>query len=222
MPSVLEAHQLNLSQNKRFILKDVDFTLSAGELVYLIGKTGSGKSTLLKAIYGEVKPSSGALNVAGTDMLKLKKSKLYLLKRRIGVVFQDHNLLMDRNVYDNLYFVLKSTGWKNRKKIEERISEVLSKVELIDKLAAMPYELSGGEQQRLGIARALLNDPVLIVADEPTGNLDPETSSNVFRLLTDLAKEKGTSVILATHDFKMIEDHPSRILVCKEGTISEA
>lgn len=222
MPSVLEAHQLNLSQNKRLILKDVDFTLSAGELVYLIGKTGSGKSTLLKAIYGEVKPSSGALNVAGTDMLKLKKSKLYLLKRRIGVVFQDHNLLMDRNVYDNLYFVLKSTGWKNRKKIEERISEVLSKVELIDKLAAMPYELSGGEQQRLGIARALLNDPVLIVADEPTGNLDPETSSNVFRLLTDLAKEKGTSVILATHDFKMIENHPSRILVCKEGTISEA
>lgn len=222
MPSVLEAHQLNLSQNKRLILKDVDFSLSAGELVYLIGKTGSGKSTLLKAIYGEVKPSSGALHVAGTDMMKLKKSKLYLLKRRIGVVFQDHNLLMDRNVYDNLYFVLKSTGWKDRKKIEERISEVLSKVELIDKLAAMPYELSGGEQQRLGIARALLNDPVLIVADEPTGNLDPETSSNVFRLLTDLAKEKGTSVILATHDFKMIENHPSRILVCKEGTISEA
>lgn len=222
MPSVLEAHLLNLSQNKRLILKDVDFSLAAGELVYLIGKTGSGKSTLLKAIYGEVKPSSGALNVAGTDMMKLKKSKLYLLKRRIGVVFQDHNLLMDRNVYDNLYFVLKSTGWKNRKKIEERISEVLSKVELIDKLAAMPYELSGGEQQRLGIARALLNDPVLIVADEPTGNLDPETSSNVFRLLTDLAKEKGTSVILATHDFKMIENHPSRILVCKEGTISEA
>jgi cell division transport system ATP-binding protein len=221
MSAVLECHSLNISHNKKTILQNINFTLNAGELVYLIGKTGSGKSTLLKAIYGEIKPTAGSLIVAGTDMLRLKKSRLYLLKRRIGIVFQDHNLLMDRNVYDNLHFVLKSTGWKNRSKMEERISEVLRKVGLSDKLTAMPYELSGGEQQRLGIARALLNDPVLIVADEPTGNLDPETSSNVFELLTNLAKEKGTAVLLATHDFKMIEDHPSRIVVCREGTIQE-
>lgn len=222
MPAVLESVNVNISQNKKPVLVNVNFSLNAGELVYLIGKTGTGKSTLLKAIYGELKPSSGSLMVAGTDMVRLKKSKLYLLKRKIGVVFQDHNLLMDRNVYDNLYFVLKSTGWKNRAKMEERISEVLHKVGLNHKLADMPYELSGGEQQRLGIARALLNDPVLIIADEPTGNLDPETSSNVFDLLTTLAKEKGTAVLVATHDFKMIENHPSRILVCKEGSISEA
>ncbi|MBL7830505.1 MAG: ATP-binding cassette domain-containing protein [Saprospiraceae bacterium] len=222
MSAVLECHHLNLAQNKKPILQDVNFSLNAGELVYLIGKTGSGKSTLLKAIYGEIKPTSGSLIVAGTDMLKLKKSKLYLLKRRIGIVFQDHNLLMDRNVYDNLFFVLKSTGWKNRAKMEERISEVLTKVGLSSKLSDMPYELSGGEQQRLGIARAMLNEPVLIIADEPTGNLDPETSSNVFELLTNLAKEKGTAIILATHDFKMIENHPSKILVCRDGSIKDA
>lgn len=222
MSAVIECQHLNLEQNRKPILQNVNFTLQAGELVYLIGKTGSGKSTLLKAIYGEVKPASGSLIVAGTDMLRLKKSKLYLLKRRIGIVFQDHNLLMDRNVYDNLYFVLKSTGWKNRSKMEERISEVLNKVGLSNKLSEMPFALSGGEQQRLGIARAMLNEPVLIVADEPTGNLDPETSSSVFELLTNLAKEKNTAVILATHDFKMIENHPSRLLVCKEGTIQDA
>lgn len=222
MSVVLESHHVHISQNKKQVLSDVSFSLNEGELVYLIGKTGSGKSSLLKAIYGEIKPTSGSLIVAGTDMMKLKKSKLYLLKRKIGIIFQDHNLLMDRNVYDNLYFVLKSTGWKNRAKMEARISEVLQKVGLSNKLADMPFELSGGEQQRLGIARALLNDPLLIIADEPTGNLDPETSSNVFELLTNLAKEKGTAIIVATHDFKMIEDHPSKILICKEGCIHDA
>ncbi|HMX86154.1 MAG TPA: ATP-binding cassette domain-containing protein, partial [Saprospiraceae bacterium] len=164
MSVVLESHHVHISQNKKQVLSDVSFSLNEGELVYLIGKTGSGKSSLLKAIYGEIKPTSGSLIVAGTDMMKLKKSKLYLLKRKIGIIFQDHNLLMDRNVYDNLYFVLKSTGWKNRAKMEARISEVLQKVGLSNKLADMPFELSGGEQQRLGIARALLNDPLLIIA----------------------------------------------------------
>ena len=221
MPHVLDCNHLTIEQNKKTILTNVNLKLSAGELVYLIGKTGSGKSTLLKAIYGELKPKSGKLKVVDTDMMTIKKRYLYKLKRKLGVVFQDNNLLNDRNVYENLYFVLKSTGWKKRALIDAKISEVLTKVGLQNRMADMPFELSGGEQQRLGIARALLNDPALIIADEPTGNLDPETSSTVFELLTNLAKEKGTAVLLATHDFKMIENHPSRIMVCKDGSISE-
>lgn len=219
MPHVLDCKQLTLEQNKKTILTNVNLSLAAGELVYLIGKTGSGKSTLLKAIYGELKPKSGMLEVVGTNMMTLKKRNLYKLKRKLGIVFQDNNLLNDRNVYENLYFVLKSTGWTKRTTIDAKISEVLTKVGLQNRMADMPFELSGGEQQRLGIARALLNDPALILADEPTGNLDPETSSSVFELLTNLAKEKGTAVLLATHDFKMIENHPSRIVVVKEGSI---
>lgn len=219
MPHVLDCKQLTLEQNKKTILTNVNLSLAAGELVYLIGKTGSGKSTLLKAIYGELKPKSGMLEVVGTNMMTLKKRNLYRLKRKLGIVFQDNNLLNDRNVYENLYFVLKSTGWTKRTAIDAKISEVLTKVGLQNRMADMPFELSGGEQQRLGIARALLNDPALILADEPTGNLDPETSSSVFELLTNLAKEKGTAVLLATHDFKMIENHPSRILVVKDGSI---
>ncbi len=219
MPHVLDCKQLTIEQNKKTILTNVNLTLAPGELVYLIGKTGSGKSTLLKAIYGELKPKSGMLEVVGTNMMTLKKRNLFRLKRKLGIVFQDNNLLNDRNVYENLYFVLKSTGWTKRTAIDTKISEVLTKVGLQNRMADMPYELSGGEQQRLGIARALLNDPALILADEPTGNLDPETSSSVFELLTNLAKEKGTAVLLATHDFKMIENHPSRIMVVKDGSI---
>ena len=219
MPHVLDCKQLTIEQNKKTILTNVNLTLAAGELVYLIGKTGSGKSTLLKAIYGELKPKSGMLDVVDTNMMTLKKRNLYKLKRKLGIIFQDNNLLNDRNVYENLYFVLKSTGWKKRASIDAKISEVLTKVGLQNRMADMPFELSGGEQQRLGIARALLNDPALILADEPTGNLDPETSSSVFELLTNLAKEKGTAVLLATHDFKMIENHPSRIMVVKDGSI---
>lgn len=221
MTNVLDCSHLVIEQNRRPILTNVNLKLKAGELVYLIGKTGSGKSTLLKAIYGELKPKAGKLKVVDTDMMTIKKRYLYKLKRKLGVVFQDNNLLTDRNVYENLYFVLKSTGWKKRALIDAKISEVLTKVGLQNRMAEMPYELSGGEQQRLGIARALLNDPALIIADEPTGNLDPETSSAVFELLTNLAKEKGTAVLLATHDFKMIENHPSRIMICKDGSISE-
>jgi len=219
MPHVLDCKQLTIEQNKKTILTNVNLSLAAGELVYLIGKTGSGKSTLLKAIYGELKPKSGMLDVVGTNMMSMKKRNLYKLKRKLGIVFQDNNLLNDRNVYENLYFVLKSTGWTKRAAIDAKISEVLTKVGLQNRMADMPFELSGGEQQRLGIARALLNDPALIIADEPTGNLDPETSSAVFELLTNLAKEKGTAVLLATHDFKMIENHPSRIMVVKDGSI---
>jgi len=171
MPNVLDCQHLVIEQNKKTILTNVNLKLKAGELVYLIGKTGSGKSTLLKAIYGELKPKSGQLKVVDTNMMTIKKRYLYKLKRKLGVVFQDNNLLNDRNVYENLYFVLKSTGWKKRNLIDTKISEVLTKVGLQNRMADMPYELSGGEQQRLGIARSLLNDPALIIADEPTGKL---------------------------------------------------
>ncbi|MEM1123656.1 MAG: ATP-binding cassette domain-containing protein, partial [Bacteroidota bacterium] len=190
-----------------------------GEFTYLIGKTGSGKSSLLKTLYGALPLQSGKGKVAGFDLTMLNRKTIPFLRRKLGIVFQDFNLLVDRNIQENLAFVLKATGWKDKKARQRRIDEVLEKVALTSKKSKMPYELSGGEQQRIVFARALLNDPDLIVADEPTGNLDPDTSDDILLLLKNLADEQNTAVFFATHDYRILENFPARIVRCQKGQI---
>ncbi|TNE81432.1 MAG: ATP-binding cassette domain-containing protein [Bacteroidetes bacterium] len=215
---VIALKQVNVYQGENMILHDVDLEIKSGEFVYLIGKTGSGKSSLLKTLYGELPLSEGEGNVAGFDLKKLKPSKVHMLRRHIGIVFQDFQLLTDRNVRENLDFVLKATAWKDKKKREERITEVLSLVGLSTKDFKMPFELSGGEQQRVVIARALLNNPDLILADEPTGNLDPEVAEDIMKLLKDIAN-KGTAIFMATHDYRLINKFFGKIYRCEGGKI---
>ncbi|MGB1032076.1 MAG: cell division ATP-binding protein FtsE [Flavobacteriales bacterium] len=209
-----------LAQKENIILKDVNLQVAKGEFIYLIGKTGSGKSTLMKSMYGELKMKEGQSEICGYDMTGLKKKHVPYLRRKLGIVFQDFELLTDRTVNDNLKFVLKSTGWKGKKEIAERIEEVLEKVGLDTKGYKMPYELSGGEQQRVAIARALLNDPELILADEPTGNLDPTTTEGILNLLFDISKS-GKSVIMATHDYSTMQKFEARTIVCTNGTLKD-
>ncbi len=191
-----------------------------GEFVYLIGKTGTGKSSLLRTLYADIPVQAGEVEVCQYRLDGLRDRDIPYLRRKIGIVFQDFQLLMDRNIHDNLLFVLKATAWKDREAMERRIKEVLEKVGLETKAHKMPYRLSGGEQQRVAIARALLNDPELILADEPTGNLDPDTSEEIMKLLVEISKS-GCAVLLATHDFLMISKFPSRILMCADGRIKE-
>lgn len=206
--------------NNDIVLTDVSLELSEGELVYLIGKIGSGKSTLLKAIYGEVPLMNGTGEVVGYNLRTLKRKQIPYLRRNLGIVFQDLQLLKDRTVYENLLFVLKATGWKNETDIKERIETVLSLIDLSHKAYKMPHHLSGGEQQRLTIGRAILNKPQLIIADEPTGNLDPRTSIEIMELLVEI-KKMGCGVIIATHDISIIEKFPSRTLRFNQGTVEE-
>jgi len=206
-------NKVKVAKDDITILGEVDFTLESGEFVYLIGKTGTGKSSLLKLLYGDIKLKIGEGIVCGYDLKKLKRKEVAFLRRKLGIVFQDFELLTDRTVQQNLLFVLKATGWKDKKKMDDRINEVLEHVGLSTKGYKMPHELSGGEQQRVVISRALLNDPVLILADEPTGNLDPETSKAILELLHTISKQ-GTSVIMATHDYSVMEHFPSRIITC--------
>ena len=201
-------------------LNRVSGHVGAGEFVILVGTSGAGKSTLLKLLTREEKPTSGKIVVGGIDYDTLKDKHIPLLRRKIGVVFQDFQLLSDRSVYDNLLFVLKATGWKNKTDIDERINEVLSEVGMEHKSYKMPHELSGGEQQRIVIARALLNDPVLILADEPTGNLDPETSGQIVQLLHDICR-KGTAVIMTTHNYTLVHNYPARIVKCENACLSD-
>ena len=218
---IVRLNNANIYQQQHAVLRGVTMTISQGEFAYLIGKTGSGKSSLLKVLYGALPLREGKGEVAGFDLLQLDRKKTPFLRRKLGVVFQDFNLLSDRTVDENLRFVLGATGWKNEQDIRRRIEEVLSKVGLSDKLYSMPHELSGGEQQRVVIARALLNQPELIIADEPTGNLDPDTSDEILQLLRRLAQVNNTAILVATHDYRIIENFPARIIRCIQGRIVE-
>ena len=221
METVIELIDVQVFQHHNLILSDVDVTIKQGEFVYLIGQTGSGKSSLLKTLYGELSLEKGQGKIAGFDLTKLKAKDIPFLRRKLGIVFQDFQLLTDRTVYQNLAFVLKATGWKDEDKIKSRIAEVLDLVGLPTKDFKMPHEISGGEQQRVVIARALLNDPEIILADEPTGNLDPKVSDDIMELLHNIAKQ-GTSILMATHDYRIIQKYPGRILRCAKGEVREA
>jgi cell division transport system ATP-binding protein len=220
--TVVSLKNVNIYQGNSLILQDVNFTISKGEFVYLVGKTGTGKSSLLKTLYGELTLTEGEASVVGFDLRGMDWKKVPFLRRNLGVVFQDFQLLTDRNVHENLKFVLKATGWKDERLMEEKIADVLEKVGLKSKGFKMPFEMSGGEQQRVEIARALLNSPKLILADEPTGNLDPETSDEIMQLLFQIAKDYGTSVVMATHDFIVINRYPSRMLKTENGRVADS
>jgi cell division transport system ATP-binding protein len=200
------------------ILSNITFSLKKGEMVYMIGKTGSGKSTLLKTVYGEIKPTEGEMHVAGFDMNILKRNQIPSLRRRLGMVFQDFQLLNDRSVKENLLFVMKATGWKNKVDMLERCEELLDDVKLTGKGSSLPHQLSGGEQQRVCIARALINKPSIILADEPTGNLDPETANDVMNVLLNMHKE-GLSILMVTHNYGLIERFPAKTYQVKDGKI---
>jgi cell division transport system ATP-binding protein len=215
---IIQLENLTVYQKDILILSDVNISIEKGEFVYLIGKTGTGKSSLLKTLYADLPVMEGNAMVADYDLKTIKKKEIPYLRRKLGIVFQDFQLLIDRSIKENLVFVLKATGWKDKNAMEERIQEVLDKVGLGTKGFKMPHQLSGGEQQRVSIARALLNDPEIILADEPTGNLDPETSEGIINLLIDISKN-GRAVLMATHDFMMIDKFPSRTLRCENGKV---
>src|SRR6478735_5522018 len=219
---IIELRNANIYQGKSLILQDVNISINRSEFVYLVGKTGTGKSSLLKTLYGELPLRDGEANVAGYDLRKLTWKNVPFLRRTIGVVFQDFHLLTDRNVNDNLKFVLRAIGWKDEKLMNEKIADVLDKVGLRSKGFKMPFEMSGGEQQRVDIARALLNSPKVILADEPTGNLDPETSDEIMQLLIQISKDYGTTVLMATHDFIVINRYPSRMLKTEGGKVIDS
>ncbi|NND08769.1 MAG: ATP-binding cassette domain-containing protein [Saprospiraceae bacterium] len=216
---VVKLDRVDIYQEKHLVLHDISIEMERGAFIYLIGKTGSGKSSILKTVYGALPLINGQGMVAGFDLTKIKKRHLYKLRRRLGMVFQDFNLLFDRNMEDNLTFVLRATGWKSKSLMARRIDEVLGQVGLKYMKHKMPHELSGGEQQRVAIARALLNDPELLIADEPTGNLDPDTSDDILRLLYDLNQGRKTTILFATHDYRLIEQYPSRVIRCHGGQI---
>jgi cell division transport system ATP-binding protein len=219
--TILSLQNAAVYQKDTLVLQNVSFELAEGEFVFLIGKTGSGKSSLLKTIYGELWLQVGSGTLAGYELQTLRKKDLPYLRRNIGVVFQDFQLLPDRNVFKNLVFFLTAMGWKDKEEIEARIDEVLAQVSLVDIKNKMPHQLSGGEQQRLSIARALLNHPKLIIADEPTGNLDPEMSIEILKLFLKINQESDTAVLMATHDLELIERFPHRTLFCEKGTITD-
>ncbi|GAA4319854.1 cell division ATP-binding protein FtsE [Compostibacter hankyongensis] len=216
---IVSLKNASIFQGNSEILSEVNISVSRGEFVYLIGKTGTGKSSLLKTLYGELSLRQGEGQVVGFDLTGMTWKKIPFLRRNLGVVFQDFQLLTDRTVYDNLRFALKSTGWKDNTLMEEKIHDVLEKVGLKTKGFKMPYELSGGEQQRIDIARALLNSPRLILADEPTGNLDPETSDGIMQLLFQISRDYGTAIIMATHDYIVLQKFPSRVLRTEHGKV---
>jgi cell division transport system ATP-binding protein len=218
--TIVQIENVNIFQSKNLILSNVTLNIDKGEFVYLIGRTGSGKSSLLKMLYGDVELVQGEATIAGFHLNHLKEKQVPYLRRKLGIVFQDFQLLTDRSVNSNLLFVLRATGWKDKEKMQVRVKEVLEKVGLTTKGFKMPHELSGGEQQRVVIARALLNDPDLILADEPTGNLDPETSEGILNLLFDISKS-GRAVLMVTHNYSVIEKFPARIIKCENGKLME-
>ena len=218
---VVQLDNVNIYQSGSLILQDVNLKVEKGEFVYLVGRTGAGKRSLLKTLYGELTLTEGNGNVVGFNLKDMTWKTLPFLRRNLGVVFQDFQLLTDRNVHENLKFVLKATGWQDKQLMEQKIDDVLNKVGLQNKGFKMTYEMSGGEQQRVDIARALLNAPKLILADEPTGSLDPETSDEIMQLLMQIAKEDGTAILMATHDFMVVNKFPSRTLTTEGGKLVE-
>jgi len=218
--AILRFDHVNLGYPNRSVLTDVNFTIERGEFVYLIGRTGAGKSSLLRSIYADLKPLAGNLRIGPYDAANLKRKDVPFLRRRLGIVFQDFQLLADRSVGNNITFAMKATGWKDNRKIKQRLTDVLMNVGLATRVNALPHELSGGEQQRTVIARALVNDPFLIIADEPTGNLDPEVSDYIMKLLFDI-RNTGTAVLMATHQVDLIQKYPARVLECFDGRVRE-
>ena len=218
--NIITLKNAKIIQKNFTVLSNVNLNIKRGRFTYLIGKTGSGKSSLLKVLYGHLPLSEGQGEVVGFDLLKLKTSQIPDLRRKLGIIFQDFQLLTDRSVEKNLLFVLEATGWNNKTLIEDRINEVLSSVGMKTKKHKMPHELSGGEQQRVAIARALLNHPELILADEPTGNLDPETSNDIMTLLKQVSQERNCAVLMATHDYHLIQNFPGQAIRCEDGTVS--
>lgn len=219
--TIVSIENTNIFQGDSLILEQVNFKVDKGEFVYLIGKTGTGKSSLLKTLYGDLYLKEGKGTVAGFDLKQLKWQTVPLLRRNLGIVFQDFRLLTDRSVRDNLEFVLKATGWKDKVLMKEKIDNVLTKVGLKNKGFKMPYEMSGGEQQRVDIARALLNNPKLILADEPTGNLDPDTTDEIMQLLFNICRDYHTAFIMATHDYSIIQKYPARVVKIEQNSIRE-
>ena len=216
--NIISLEGVDIRQLNHQVFSNITLKIENGEFLYLIGETGSGKSSLLKALYGELKVDVGNITVADIDLTKIKQKEIPTLRRKLGIVFQDFQLLTDRNVFNNLEFVLKATGWKNKAEIKARIDEVLDSVHLSGVTDKMPYELSGGEQQRAAIARALLNHPELILADEPTGNLDPEKSEKIIELLKEI-NAKGTTILIATHDYSIIKKYSARTIKCVENKV---
>ena len=217
--SIIELSHVNIYQGESRVLTDVNISVESGEFVYLVGKTGTGKSSLLKTLYGDLALVEGEGWVAGNNLKEINWKTVPFLRRKLGVVFQDFQLLTDRNVNENLKFVLKATGWKDEKLMDEKIADVLDKVNLKTKGFKMPFELSGGEQQRIDIARALLNSPKLILADEPTGNLDPETSDEIMQLLFHICRDFDTAIVMATHDYMVINKFPARTIKTEAGRV---
>ncbi len=221
MEKVLEFKNAFIFHDDHLVLSNVSFSLNKGEFLYVIGRVGSGKTSLIKTINAELPLKKGHGEVCGFILENIKKKQIPFLRRKLGIVFQDFQLLTDRSVYHNLLFVLKATGWNNKNEINKRINEVLEKVGLEHKHYKMPHQLSGGEQQRVVIARALLNNPTIILADEPTGNLDPETSESILKLLIQISSENNTAVLMATHNYSLLKKYPFRTLKCENGTVIE-
>ncbi len=221
LDTIIDLQNLSVYQRNILVLSDVNLTIDKGEFVYLIGKTGTGKSSLLKTLYADLPVVEGEAEVAGYNLRTMKNREVPFLRRKLGIVFQDFQLLSDRSVNDNLLFVMKATGWNDKIAMQDRMKDVLDKVGLVTKGFKMPHQLSGGEQQRVSIARALINDPEMILADEPTGNLDPETSEGIMSLLFDIS-HSGRAVLMATHNYALMEKFPSRTLKCEGGKVLTA
>ncbi len=221
MENIIEATDLEIDQEDRTVLSDVSFSMEKGEFVFLIGRTGTGKSSLLKTLYADLPLQKGSLHVAGVDFKGITPRKIAALRRKLGIIFQDFQLLYDRNVQDNFYFVLRATGWTDKQKMQMRIAQVMAQVGLHNAEGKMPYQLSGGEQQRVAIARALLNEPLLLIADEPTGNLDPEVSHAILEVFKAINRQ-GTAVLMATHNHTFLREYPTRILKCEDGRLQDS
>lgn len=221
MNPLISFRNADIMAGDNVVVHGLDMEINAGDLVYILGKVGSGKTSIIRSITAEHAIGSGEAEACGFDLKRIRQRDIPKLRRRLGVIFQDFRLLMDRSVQDNLDFILKATGWKDRRKADERIDEVLEAVGMTTKAHKMPHQLSGGEQQRIAIARALLNDPEVILADEPTGNLDDETAEEILRLINDLNKQNGTTLIMVTHDKSIVERYPGRVFICADETCTE-